>query len=139
MKIGICNDHRGLILKNNIVAYLKDNGYDVIDYGTDSEQSVDFPDYAFMLGDAIVSGGSTVINYDGYNFVDCSYIYLMLLYGLIILFVLIFAYVIAALIRREDIYFLYAIALVAINGMIAHHINRHKCYCIQKINIFSPY
>ena len=71
----------------------------------------------------IGNGGSTVINYDGYNFVDCSYIYLMLLYGLIILFVLIFAYVIAALIRREDIYFLYAIALVAINGMIAHHIN----------------
>jgi ribose 5-phosphate isomerase B len=56
MKIGICNDHRGFYLKNTIVKYLKDNGYEVIDYGTDSDESVDFPDYAFKLGDAIVAG-----------------------------------------------------------------------------------
>jgi len=54
MKIGICNDHRGFYLKGVIVKYLEENGYEVIDFGTDSEESVDFPDFAFKLGDAIV-------------------------------------------------------------------------------------
>ena len=56
MKIGLCSDHRGYYLKNILVEKLKRDGYEVIDYGTDSEESVDFPDYAFKLGDAIVSG-----------------------------------------------------------------------------------
>ena len=38
-----------------MVEKLKKDGYEVIDYGTDSEESVDFPDFAFKLGDAIVS------------------------------------------------------------------------------------
>ena len=56
MKIGLCSDHRGYYLKNVLVEKLKKDGYEVIDYGTDSEESVDFPDFAFKLGDAIVSG-----------------------------------------------------------------------------------
>ena len=56
MKIGLCSDHRGYYLKNILVEKLKSDGYEIIDYGTDSEESVDFPDYAFKLGDAIVSG-----------------------------------------------------------------------------------
>ena len=56
MKIGLCSDHRGYYLKNVLVEKLKKDGYEIIDYGTDSEESVDFPDYAFKLGDAIVSG-----------------------------------------------------------------------------------
>ena len=56
MKIGICNDHRGFYLKEALVPFLKDKGYEVIDYGSSSDESVDFPDYAFKLGDAIVSG-----------------------------------------------------------------------------------
>jgi len=56
MKIGLCSDHRGYYLKNILVEKLKRDGYEVIDYGTDSEESVDFPDFAFKLGDAIVSG-----------------------------------------------------------------------------------
>lgn len=55
MKIGLCSDHRGYYLKNVLVEKLKKDGYEVIDYGTDSEESVDFPDFAFKLGDAIVS------------------------------------------------------------------------------------
>lgn len=56
MKIGICNDHRGFYLKQVVEAFLEEKGYEVINYGTDSDESVDFPDYAFKLGDAIVSG-----------------------------------------------------------------------------------
>lgn len=56
MKIGICNDHRGFYLKNVLVKFLEEKGYEVLNYGTDNEESVDFPDYAFKLGDAIVSG-----------------------------------------------------------------------------------
>ena len=54
MKIGICNDHRGVNKKNRIIELL--NNYEVINFGTDSEESVDFPDYAFKLGDAIKNG-----------------------------------------------------------------------------------
>ena len=55
MKIGLCSDHRGFYLKGVLVKYLSDLGYEVVDYGTDSEESVDFPDYAFKLGDGIVN------------------------------------------------------------------------------------
>ena len=56
MKIGLCSDHRGYYLKSSLVKRLKNDGYEIIDYGTDSEESVDFPDYAFKLGDGIVNG-----------------------------------------------------------------------------------
>lgn len=53
MTIGLASDHRGYRAKN----FLKDSlyMYDVIDYGTDSEDSVDFPEYAKKLGTAILS------------------------------------------------------------------------------------
>ena len=54
MKIGICNDHRGVNKKNRIIELL--NNYEIVNFGTDSEESVDFPDYAFKLGDAINNG-----------------------------------------------------------------------------------
>ena len=48
MKIGIASDHRGYKLKE----FLKKNlsNYEVIDYGTNTEESVDYPDYGFLLG-----------------------------------------------------------------------------------------
>lgn len=52
MKIGIVSDHRGYILKKELVTKLKVD-YEVIDYGTNSEESVDYPDYAFLLGEKI--------------------------------------------------------------------------------------
>ena len=54
MKIGIANDHRGYILKKFLKNKLEEKGYKVIDYGTDSEESVDYPDYAFILGEKVV-------------------------------------------------------------------------------------
>lgn len=54
MTIGLASDHRGYRAKN----FLKDSlyMYDVIDYGTDTEDSVDFPIYAKKLGTAVKSG-----------------------------------------------------------------------------------
>lgn len=54
MKIGICSDHRGFYMKKVLVEYLEHASYEVIDYGTDSDESVDFPEFAFKLGDGIV-------------------------------------------------------------------------------------
>lgn len=54
MKIGLANDHRGYRAKN----FLKDSLYmhEVIDYGADTEDSTDFPEYAKKLGTAINNG-----------------------------------------------------------------------------------
>lgn len=50
MNIGITNDHRGLRVKQFLTEYLQTLGYNIIDYGTDSEEPADFPDYAKKLG-----------------------------------------------------------------------------------------
>lgn len=51
MKIGIVSDHRGYNLKKKLLKEIK--GIDFVDFGTDSKESVDYPDYAFKLGKAI--------------------------------------------------------------------------------------
>ena len=43
MKIGISNDHAALELKNLVMEHLKKEGYEVINYGTDSRDSYDYP------------------------------------------------------------------------------------------------
>ena len=55
MKIGIASDHRGFLLKQKLTNYLEKKGYNVINYGTDSNESVDYPDYAFKLCNGIIS------------------------------------------------------------------------------------
>jgi ribose 5-phosphate isomerase B len=45
MKIAIGNDHAGTDYKNTIVAYLKNEGHEVTNYGTDANDSVDYPDF----------------------------------------------------------------------------------------------
>lgn len=55
MNIGITNDHRGLQVKQFLTEYIKELGYNVIDYGADSEEPTDFPDYAKKLGLGILS------------------------------------------------------------------------------------
>lgn len=54
--IGIGSDHAGFPLKSHIVRYLQKKGYEVRDYGTDSEESVDYTDYAHPLAADISSG-----------------------------------------------------------------------------------
>ncbi len=53
MKVGIANDHRGYKLKNELVKFLETIGYEVVNYGSDSEDPVDYPVYAFKLGEAV--------------------------------------------------------------------------------------
>ncbi len=55
MKIGIGNDHHGLRIKNKLIKYLTKKGYEVINYGTDTPSSVDYPDYAKIVGNAVVN------------------------------------------------------------------------------------
>lgn len=54
MNIGIASDHRGFIIKQKVTDYLTKKGYNVIDYGTDSTESVDYPDFAFKLCNAVI-------------------------------------------------------------------------------------
>lgn len=53
MKIGIGSDHRGFVKKEQIIVYLKKLGHTVVDYGTNSSESTDYPLYAFKLGEDI--------------------------------------------------------------------------------------
>lgn len=53
IKIGIASDHRGYVLKEQIIDRLI-NKYEITDCGTTSEESVDYPDYAFKLGNLVV-------------------------------------------------------------------------------------
>jgi ribose 5-phosphate isomerase B len=45
MKIAIGNDHAGTSYKNKVVEHLKNKGIEVINYGTNSDDSVDYPDF----------------------------------------------------------------------------------------------
>ena len=49
--IGIASDHGGFKLKEKLLSELKE--YDIKDYGTFSEESVDYPEYAFKIGEAV--------------------------------------------------------------------------------------
>lgn len=54
MRIAIGSDHGGFDLKEIIVEYLKEKGYEVTDYGIKENERVDYPDYAKMVADAVV-------------------------------------------------------------------------------------
>lgn len=56
MRIGIATDHHGVQLKQILTEFLSLKGYNVIDYGTNSTDMVDYPDYAFKIGEAITNG-----------------------------------------------------------------------------------
>lgn len=56
MKIAIGNDHAGTEYKNEIVKELTNQGYEVINYGTDSTDSVDYPDFIHPVASAVENG-----------------------------------------------------------------------------------
>ena len=56
MKIGIFSDHAGLDYKTRLIAYLLGKGHEVVNYGTDSPESCDYPDFAHRLGEAVDKG-----------------------------------------------------------------------------------
>lgn len=56
MRVVIGSDHAGFELKKQLVSHLEDAGHVVIDVGTDSNDPVDYPDYAAAVGRGVVNG-----------------------------------------------------------------------------------
>ena len=56
MKIGIGNDHSALELKAEIIDFLKEKGHEVVDYGTNSPESCDYPVYGEKVARAVAAG-----------------------------------------------------------------------------------
>lgn len=56
MKIAVGSDHRGFEVKQRVVALLQNMGHEVVDVGTASRDSVDYPDFAFKVATAVSDG-----------------------------------------------------------------------------------
>ena len=56
MSIGVASDHAGYELKTRVIKHLESKGCVVHDFGTDSAESVDYPDYAHKLASAVENG-----------------------------------------------------------------------------------
>lgn len=56
MKIGVASDHRGVRVKGQILAQIKDLGHEGIDYGPEDDASVDYPDFARTVAEAVGTG-----------------------------------------------------------------------------------
>lgn len=59
LKIAIASDHAGFLLKEHLCKFLISEGYNVTDFGTDSEEAVDYTDIAYKTAKAVADG-----NYD---------------------------------------------------------------------------
>lgn len=55
MKIGIGNDHAAVDMKNQVVEYLEGKGYEVVNFGTDTYESCNYPEYGEKVGRAVAS------------------------------------------------------------------------------------
>jgi ribose 5-phosphate isomerase B len=56
MLVAIGSDHAGLELKNDLIEMLKELRYDYADYGTDTPQSVDYPDFGEKVASVVAAG-----------------------------------------------------------------------------------
>ena len=56
MKIAVGSDHAGVELKKAVIAWLESNGHESNDMGPYTEESVDYPDYARKVGEAVADG-----------------------------------------------------------------------------------
>ena len=56
MKISIGSDHAGFEYKEAIIAHLKKGGHEVVDYGTDSAESTDYPLFIIPAAEAVIRG-----------------------------------------------------------------------------------
>ncbi len=56
MKVAIASDHRGYRMKSRLVAFVESLGHEVHDYGTHSEESVDYPDFAAKVAADVANG-----------------------------------------------------------------------------------
>ena len=56
MKIAFCSDHGGFELKTKLIPFVESMGHEVADLGCFSELSVDYPDFAFPMAEAVARG-----------------------------------------------------------------------------------
>jgi ribose 5-phosphate isomerase B len=54
--LAIASDHAGYLMKLSLIKYLEEKGYKLTDFGTDSTESVDYPDFGHPLAEAVESG-----------------------------------------------------------------------------------
>lgn len=55
-KIAICSDHAGVEYKSKLISYLLGKGYEVVNFGTDSTESMDYTDVAHPMASAVEAG-----------------------------------------------------------------------------------
>lgn len=55
-KIAIASDHGGRELKEDLIAYLKEIGFEPVDMGVNSDKSVDYPDYGIPVAEEVSKG-----------------------------------------------------------------------------------
>ncbi len=60
MRISLGSDHAGYELKQHLIGFLKDLGYDILDCGTNSTESVDYPEFCAKAARAVVNGEADV-------------------------------------------------------------------------------
>ena len=58
MKVALASDHRGVRVKGKIYNQLTDLGHEAVDLGPESDESVDYPDYASLVAGAIADGST---------------------------------------------------------------------------------
>lgn len=58
MKVAVGADHAGFEMKERIKKYLQSHGHTVLDMGTHSTESTDYPQYAFLVGEAVRDGAA---------------------------------------------------------------------------------
>ena len=56
MRIAIAADHAAYEMKAQLADHLREQGHDVLDLGTNSADSVDYPDYGYRLAEAVADG-----------------------------------------------------------------------------------
>ena len=56
MRIALAADHAGYLLKDELVAWLRETGHDVTDLGTNGPESVDYPQFGARLAEAVAKG-----------------------------------------------------------------------------------
>jgi ribose 5-phosphate isomerase B len=56
MRIALAADHAGYLLKNELAAWLREQGHEVTDLGTNGPESVDYPKYGALVARAVASG-----------------------------------------------------------------------------------
>jgi len=56
MRIALGNDHRAFELKNTLVRFIESEGHTALNFGCNSSDSVDYPDFAALVANAVVKG-----------------------------------------------------------------------------------